>query len=201
MAQNIFPIAYFGNLEYYQKITSHKEVIFDIGEHYTKQTIRNRTQILGPNGVQNLSLHVSKPFGNKTATKDIILCEQKEWAKVHWRSIKTAYSASPFFEHYERDIYEMIHAEHKTLVDFNLHILQRINAFLDLNIEFKFSEHFIDAQPEDSDYRQYDFDAISPKIDIQYFQIFPIKDTFVPNLSILDALFSLGPMARTIFIK
>ena len=77
------------------------EIIIEAFETYTKQTCRNHCLIYGPNGRQTLSIPVIKVNGNHTITKDIRISTHQPWQKIHWRSIKTAYSNSPFFLFYQ----------------------------------------------------------------------------------------------------
>lgn len=192
-----FPIAYFGSIHYYQKMVEEKEVNWEIYEHYVKQTIRNRTSIIGPNGIQSLSIPVTKVNGNKTQTKDIQIARAENWEKNHWKAIETAYGASPFFEHYAMEVKELIYQQTNSLVEFNRTIHNRIQKWLELPIKSGFTEAYeVDIE---KDYRA-SFEVRNIEASYSYVQVFSENGNFAPDLSILDAIFNLGPMSRKLLI-
>lgn len=190
-----FPISYFGPIAYYQKLCSSPQPIMDVGEHFIKQTIRTRTEILGPNGKQTLSIPVNRPFGNKTAFKDVLIHEDG-WRTLHLRSLKTAYASSPFYDHYESEIKEIILFQTHSLHEFLSNIHQRIIEWLDLPLTGEKSLQFLHIDPLDKDYRKTTFDSESTHVVNSYTQVFTERSAFVNNLSILDLIFNEGPMAR-----
>ncbi len=193
----IFPTAYFGSIDYYQKMVDEKEVNWEIFEHYIKQTIRNRTTIIGPNGIQALSIPVSKVNGNKTQTKDIRIARAENWEKNHWTAIETAYGASPYFEHYGVEVNELIYQKTDSLIEFNWNIHARILKWLALPIETGFTDVY-DLKCN-RDYRSA-FEERKSDHSYSYVQVFSENGNFAPDLSILDAIFNLGPMARKLLI-
>ena len=186
---NSYPIAYFPPISYFQRLISEESIVFDVKEHYVKQTFRNRCQILTSNGVMDLSMPVIKNKGSKTPTEEIIISEQEDWRKIHWRAIESAYANAPFFDTYDREIKALIYQDEEQLVAYNLKIMQALLNFLDLPFTFEFSKSYqID---------KYQFEQM---LDIKpYYQVFNEKGkaNFTPDLSILDLLFAEGPMART----
>ena len=68
----ILPSLYLPPVEYLSAIYRNDNIIIDIGEHYVKQTYRNRCSIATANGVQDLSVPVCKNE-KATAMKDIRL--------------------------------------------------------------------------------------------------------------------------------
>jgi hypothetical protein len=167
-----------------------------VEEHYIKQTQRNRTYILGPNGVQSLIIPVKKINGNKTAMKDIAISYQESWVRQHLNALETAYSSSPFYEHYIYDIAPIYHRQLENLVEFNLTLHQLIVEKLDLQTPTTISSSY-DLATDELDFRQHDEIPNSEVLYI-YPQVFDKNCTFEGNLSVLDVLFNLGPMARTI---
>lgn len=193
----IFPVAYFGPVAYYREMAQAGEILFEVHEHYVKQTLRNRTSILGPNGVQILSIPVIKPGGNKTLTKDIRIAYAENWQKNHWKAIESAYSPSPYFEHYGQEVKEMIDFEESSLFHFNQNIHQNIVRWLGLDIQSGTTEMYTPALENDFRNQFKDTGDLSEK---SYTQVFSPEGKFVPGLSILDAIFNLGPMARKLII-
>ena len=68
-------------------------------ENFPKQTYRNRTAIYGANG--KLPLIIPIKHNGKREMKDIEISFSEDWQKLHWKSIKTAYQSTPYFEFYE----------------------------------------------------------------------------------------------------
>lgn len=197
---DIFPISYFGSIAYYQALCSNPHSTLDVGEHFIKQTIRTRMEILGPNGKQTLTIPVQRPFGNKTAMKEVRIVEDG-WRKLHIRSLKTAYASSPFYDYYEKEIIELIENEELSLIQFLAKIHLRIIEWLGLPLELNWSMQFVQAKEGDRDFRKTTFDS-EGEFNIQpYTQVFAEKKDYVNNLSILDLIFNEGPMARKWIIQ
>lgn len=195
----IFPIAYFGSISYYQKLIQMKTVSFELFEHYPKQTLRNRVSILTVSGVQNLSIPVSKPNGNKTFTKDVEISNAENWRKLHWKAIESAYSSSPYFEHYGSEVKELIENRETNLLLYNLNIHQQIISWLQLPIHDHLTNSYNMDLTEELDYRM-KFNNRKENVGYQYQQVFSPNNQFEGDLSILDAIFNLGPMARNILM-
>lgn len=195
--KSIFPIAYFGSISYYRNLAQLEEVSFELYEHYIKQTIRNRMTILGADGAQNLSVTVIKPNGNKTLTKDIQICYAENWQKNHWKAIESAYAPSPYFEHYEKDVRDLIYSKNTTLIALNLQIHEKIVAWLSLPIQNQFTDSYIFDSKSFVDYRNLKWKKAENS---NYIKVFDSKNVDENNLSILDAIFNLGPMARNLLI-
>ena len=194
---SIFPIYYFGNISYYKDIIKEDEIIFEINENYIKQTNRNRLVILSANGKQELTIPVVKPNGSKTISKDIKIIDSNDWKKVHWRAILSAYKHSPYFEHYESEIYHLIHGKFNFLIDLTLQSHQMINDWLFLSIKHTFTSEFTPFIA--NDYRVGNTKH-SYANDYSYIQVFNDKIPFQENLSTLDTILNLGPMARKLFL-
>jgi hypothetical protein len=195
----IFPITYFGSISYYKDLIDETSFIFEVHEHFVKQSIRNRTRIATANGVMELSVPVIKPNGSKTATKEILVSDAKDWRKDHWRAIESAYKHAAYFEHYGEEVKMLIYQTTSDLVGFNLLIMERIQTWLDLPYSYVCSSEFVPMDNQTTDYR-FGYSKNSYKNEYQYFQVFQDKYSFKGDLSILDALFNLGPMARKLFI-
>lgn len=193
----IFPTSYFGPISYYKDLVSEQEQLIEIHETYQKQTIRNRMEILTSNGVISLTVPIIKPFGNKTVTKDIQIANAENWQKTHWRSIESAYKHAPFFEHYEEEVKSLIFYKTSHLFELNEKIIDTIIQWLQLPIDKKFTKTF-EKTPE-KHYRNGETDHPYKK-EYRYIQVFGIPSDFTPNLSILDPLFNLGPMTRTLLM-
>lgn len=195
MPQSRFPIAYWGSISYYQHLLCAENPLVELYETYPKQTFRNRCVILTAGGVHELSIPVKRVNGSKTLTKDIVVSYEQDWQKIHWRAIKSAYASSPYFDHYDMEIEKLIFEKHHLLTDFFFEIHQRICDWLALPLKIESSTDFFTDYP--NDYLQH-FEQRKASADYFYQQVFTTRETFVPDLSILDAVMNLGPMARTL---
>jgi len=191
----VFPSAYFGNIAYYQRIVAAADPVIETCEHFVKQTMRSRCEILGPNSVQTLSIPVVKVNGSKTAMKDIEILDDN-WRTIHWRSIESSYASAPFFDYYELELKELLWNETKYLIEFNKKIHQRICTWLEIGGIEKYSNSFVESTELNKDYRNDSFELSENEIFPNYTQVFREKVECVQNLSILDLIMNEGPLAR-----
>ncbi len=175
-------------------MNSSQDAVIDVGEHYVKQTFRNRCSLRSANGQLDLSIPVIRPNGNKTPTGIVEVSHDKGWRRDHFRSIQAAYASSPYFDHYAPEIELLIFQETKLLKDFNKRCLRLIQDVLSLDLQLSYSEVYIENPSVD--FRNFDF----PNDTNTYQQVHFEDSDFQPGLSILDALFCLGPMARNLIV-
>lgn len=196
--------AYFAPIRYFSKLASYPEIYIEQHENFVKQTYRNRTVILGANGLISLIVPVEKGRAQKIRIKDLRIAYDEEWQRNHWRTIFSAYNSSPFFEYYADDIEPFFQKKHEFLFDFNQQITETILEALDMEANFIFTEDFEQIPESCLNFRE----QISPKLHLiqpdrhfeaqPYTQVFSEKFGFVPDLSILDLLFNEGPSAGEI---
>ena len=196
----IFPIAYFGSISYYKDIIATGNIVFEVQEHFVKQSMRNRTRILTANGPMELSIPVIKPNGSKTLTKDVQVSTSNDWRKDHWRAIESAYKHAVYFDHYGEEVKDLIYQSTPDLVGFDLHIMNRIQTWLELPYSYSLSSEFTPVNSISTDFR-FGYTDHTFQEEYNYFQVFQDKLPFVGELSLLDAIFNLGPMARKLLIS
>ena len=195
---------YFGPVQWYQKLYRHEEVQIEQWESFLKQTYRNRCLIATTQGIQALTVPVER--GTSQQIRDIRISDHGNWRHLHWNALMSAYGESPFFEYYQDDIRPFFEERWAYLFDFNEAIREKMCELLDIQPKVTFSStyhHPADISltshllPLTSDYRE----AINPKHpqpDSEfepkpYYQVYQQKHGFLPNLSILDLLFNMGP--------
>lgn len=191
--------ALFPPIQQISHIMRYDEVIVEQNDSYAKQTFRNRLQIAGPNGLQNLSIPVIKPHGSKTKMKDILINYDKDWQDQIFKSIRTAYHNSAFYEFYIDDFMPFFNTKTPKLFQLNINILRKILEILEIDTKLLPSEQY--RQTYESDLRE----IIHPKPqhrpadhyyrDVVYHQLFEEKYGFIGNLSIIDLLFNEGPLS------
>ncbi len=189
------PIIYFAHLYKVQG----EEVLFEAKEHFVKQSLRNRMQILTANGVQTLSLPLEG--GNKTKTEiaELRISGHDNWQKKHIQAIVSAYASSPFFEYYWDDIVPLYkEAVGQSLWSFNTKLTNRLAELIELDLNYKASQEFqlkYDEQICDLRYqidKEDNFQAKELLEQYSYHQVFAERYGFCPNLSIFDLIFNMG---------
>ena len=186
---------YFGPIQWYQKLYRAEHVEIEQWESFQKQTYRNRCLIATANGVQALTVPVE--HGDSPLIKDIRLSDHGNWRHLHWNALQSAYGESPFFEYYQDDIRPFFERHWTFLLDFNEEIRQKMCELIDIQPNVSYTEGFIPEESSLTSYRT----AISPKhpqddpdfLPKRYYQVYEQKHGFLPNLSILDLLFNMGP--------
>ncbi|MBI1835721.1 MAG: WbqC family protein [Flavobacteriia bacterium] len=195
----IFPTSYFGNINYYSELIKCNTISIESKEHIQKQSYRNRCDILTSNGVQQLSIPLIRKNGSKTVIDEVEISPLNDWRKDHWKAIESAYSSSVYFDFYGLEIEELIYDYEPNLLLFNQKINSRIQKWLGIETQIQFTNTYIKQELE-LDLRE----ILSSKKQEKknnyktYFQVFNDKFPFTPNLSILDVICNLGPMARNI---
>ena len=192
--------AYLAPVEYYSKLKAYDKIYIEQHDHYVKQTCRNRCNIAGPEGVLSLSVPIIRPDTPKCAMKDIRISDHGNWRHLHWNAIESAYNNTPFFEYYKDDLRPFYENKYTFLADFNEELRCKICELMDISpvVEHTASYH-TDFLPDEADYRE----VIHPKKDYTevykdflpkpYYQVFESRHGFLPNLSVIDLLFNMGP--------
>lgn len=194
--------AYLAPISYYAAMARSQQVVIEQACHYTKQTYRNRCNIVGANGVQALSIPIVKPSGVKCLTKDIEISSHIDWQHLHWHAIRSAYGSTPFFEYYQDDFAPFYEKRHKYLFDLNEELRQLLCRLLQLDTPVAYTDSYKEVfEQNEVDLRE----AIHPKKPIpaewqtltptSYYQVFAQKHGFVADMSIIDLLFNLGTEA------
>jgi hypothetical protein len=197
MAPVYLSTAYLAPVQYYCKMISFDSVMMETNENYLKQTYRNRCMIATANGIQSLSVPVENPKTDKCPIKDIRISDHGKWRHLHWQALVSAYGMSPFFEYYQDDFAPFYERKHEFLFDLNEQLRLLVCELLDIQPNVKYTTAYNTVV-------QHDFrEIIRPKhtgIDDSfkpqpYYQVFQHKYGFLPNLSIVDLLFTMGPEA------
>jgi hypothetical protein len=192
---SILPSAYFPSLAYVRALLQDPHLVLDLNEHFVKQSIRTRAEILSANGVIQLNVPILHTASKQTL-EAIQIDYSKNWQAEHWRAIESAYANSPHFEHYAYDLRQLFEAKYVYLHQLNSAILNWINSALDLQLQIAYSMGYSGQTPTDKKaWLGREINAAEA-----YQQVFKGKNEFVQNLSVLDGLMNEGPMLRAHFV-
>ena len=175
------------------------EIIWEVADNYQKQTYRNRCYICTDQGRHMLSIPIKHVGGNqgRQKYKDVMLKNDYQWQRQHWRTLQTAYRTSPFFEYFEDEIAPLFEKKHDSLLDFNLQTIEIICDCLQIkmptektqNFQFHLPMNILDARFLVSCKNEQEFEQE------EYVQVFGDRHGFIKNTSILDLLFNEGTNA------
>ncbi|HIL66839.1 MAG TPA: hypothetical protein EYG43_03000 [Flavobacteriales bacterium] len=181
--------AYLAPIEYYAILLQEPNCSIELHEHFVKQSIRNRCDIYGANGKLQLTIPKQRKGSDKTIIKEIQISYKQDWQKQHWTAIQSAYNSSPYFEYYQDELQPFFEAKEKLLVDFNQKLQKVILELLQGKDNTNFTKEF-QHEGNFSDFRNHKWNSEQQE---KYDQVFMEKYEFIPNLSIIDLLFNLGP--------
>jgi hypothetical protein len=185
---------YFPNIHQFTQIIKADIILFEASDNYQKQTFRNRTYIYGANGKLGLFVPVIHTHNNRELFKDVKISYDSNWMDLHLKSLQSAYRSSPYFEYFEDNFVKLYSEKEKFLVDFNIKCIKLISNLLDLNLNYKISNEYIEKTNDIIDLRGLSNARKEKKIDTpKYIQVFETKHGYLNNLSIVDLVFSEGP--------
>lgn len=196
----VLSTAYFAPVAYYALLFHEQDIVIEAHENYNKQSYRNRMFIGTNQGPLALSVNVEKGYETKCPIQEVRLSSHGDWLHQHEIALMSNYGSSPFYEYYIDDILEVLRSDEQTLFGLNEKIRERICELIGFSAKVRYSDQYLRNDSENfRDLRN----TLHPKKNIlesvpefvanPYYQAFGQKQTFMPNLSVLDLLFNLGP--------
>ena len=171
-------------------------VVWEVWDNFQKQTYRNRCYICTDQGKHMLNIpirHVGGAQGRQWYNK-VHPENAYPWQKQHWRTLETAYRTSPFFEYYEYELIPLYEKPYDSLLAFNLDTIRTLCRCLQLAMPEETTTEY-QTVPEGAIDARYLVDAKAGDrpFSLRYHQVFEDRHGFIPNLSVLDLLFNMGP--------
>jgi len=186
---------YFPSISHFAVMAQSENIIFEMEDNFQKQTNRNRTYIYSPNGIQLLNIPVKHSKTAHQKTKDVLIENEFDWQKQHFKSLEAAYRSSPFFEFFEDDIIPVFEKKHTFLMDLNMEVFDIITKCLRIKFEFHKTAEYFPVPENVSDFRYLANGKKDTNSFEKYTQVFDDKHGFINNLSVLDLLFNEGKFA------
>ena len=189
----------FPPISWWIQVIAADEIIFDRVEHFEKMSYRNRYYISGANNPIQLSIPLTNGRNQRLPMEQVTLHNIEKWQVSHWRTLVSVYKRTPYWEYYEASLQHIFEIQFNNLIDFNKATIVWAVQQLKLKQESSEAAVFI------ADYGNgfIDLRRIKPSSEAQklnkcpqYYQVFQDRIGFQPNLSILDLLFSEGPLAK-----
>ena len=183
---------YFGPISTWAEIYN-CDVIWDIHKNYNKQSYRNRTFIHSANGVQKLTVPIKHSLIKFTLNESYI-DNSTNWQQIHWKSIKIAYSSSPYFEFYKDSLEVFFSKKYTKLLDLNMNTIKMVSEWLEVDLNNDFSKKYVEDYNTKFDLRNLiEHKNKTKKLILNYTQVFSNKNGFINDLSIIDLIFNEGP--------
>lgn len=189
---------YLAPVPLYSALYSGAGLLIDDEAPFVKQTFRNRAVIATEKGTQPLTIPVVHD-GGRMSMRDVRISEHGNWRHQHWNALKSAYRNSPFFEYYADDFVHFYEERDGFLMDYNLRLHAVVCELMGLERDVRFISEVRAANDGCRDLRAIaepkaleNMDGYIPQ---KYYQVFAVRNGFIPGLSVVDLLFNMGPEA------
>ncbi len=180
----ITPTAYFPPLPHFLQAIRSGSWRWEAHENYQKGGWRSRCRIAAANGPLLLTVPLEKGKHQQLPIREVRISYHDDWPRQHAQAIRSAYGRGPYFEHYWEELEAIITRGEESLWELNRSITRCICTQLDLSIDLQPTAEFMGGYAGAEDVAE----------DVPtYRQIFEERHGFLADLSVLDALFCVGP--------
>ena len=149
-----------------------------------------------------LSIPLEGGRNQKMVMKDVRISQKENWQDRHWKTITSCYNKSPWFSHYSDELHALFTTAHLFLVDWNIACYEWAADKLSIHTPWRLSDSYNKNYGDSvADWRGKLMPATIDRIFAagqRYPQVFEDRFGFVPNLSVMDYLFCVGPGPVTI---
>jgi hypothetical protein len=204
----VLPPALCGSIGYYALLASHKNVVIDRYCRYDKRRkLMHRYDIADVNGRLTLTVPITKPRIGAT-WNDAGVSAHGGWWNIHKVALWSAYGRTPFFEYYIDELMPYLQprdgVQPESLMDLNTGIdaiIRRI-AGIESNVRYELTaeekELITNGDKSIIDHRNSNFELEQP---LEYYQVRATQQGFIPNLTMLDLIFNMGPETPLVLKK
>lgn len=204
----VLPPILCGSIGYYALLASYKNVVIDRYCRYDKRRkLMHRYEIADVNGRLTLTIPIVKPRIGAT-WNDAGVSAHGGWWNIHKVALWSAYGRTPFFEYYIDELMPYLQSrdgvQSESLMELNLGIDAVIRQILgidsDVRCELTTEEKELIKNGDSSiiDHRNSTFDLDQS---VEYYQVRALQQGFIPNLTILDLIFNMGPESPLVLKK
>lgn len=190
-------LQYFPCINYINTLCNSGAVDFCAHLPFKRSSFRNRMVIAGSTGPINLSIPIVGSRSTHLPFNQVEIDNQSAWQQTHFRTLVTAYGNSPFFQHYRDELELLFSVPPILLFEWNMRcltwLLSKIRLSDHLNLAEKVPSNELDVKHCSDIYTPRTYNQHTPFL--KYPQVFEDRVGFLPNLSMLDMLFNIGPEA------
>ena len=197
----VMPVRLFAPIGYYIALAQQQRVVVDTAMPFDKRAKAvHRYDIVDTQGRCQLTVPINRPHSGSPTDRplwsDAAVSRHGQWWRLHRTALESAYGRTPFFE-YLIDRFDTVLCDpaDPAAAPNVVELARRADAIirplllLDTPVEWR---PLTTQESAVTDLRRADFTLAAPQ---PYWQVRQSKLGFQPNLSILDALFNLGPEA------
>ena len=182
---------YFGSIDYIFNLINYTDLVFLSAVMHDKAQHLNRTWLNGPNNLVGLSIPLKGGRNVRQPVRDIQVAEDRNWKRIHWRTIHDCYRKSPWFDEYSDGLRLLYERDQKFLIDWCFDscqwslqtLMKKSDILTEKSVSSKTIQLAFEREP------QLQVSEVYPT----YQQVFSDKHGFIANLSILDLLLNEGP--------
>lgn len=189
----------FGSVAWYRALAAHEYAVIDTSLRYDKRFKSiHRYEIADVRGPLTLTVPVGHPLpGGERLWSRVLVSDHGNWPHVHLTTLESAYGRTPYFEFYIDRLLPVLAFREISVTDFCLQADAVVREILSIPTKILPTEvlqSVPQATPDTiTDLRaSASLEAYRPK---PYRQVRENNLGFIPNLSILDLIFNLGPEA------
>lgn len=208
-------------LGFFEKIVRSDIFVFHDTAQFEKGGFLHRNKIKTSNGTLWLTVPVDLSDYQTTELRNIRIIDSEKWRRKHWKAIYYNYAKAPFFKEYQDFLFEYFSKPRQYLIELSMEFIYFVIKELNIKTRLEFVSQNPSIMGRKSDFvlslckafdarvyysgihgkdylNEEDFQRAGIKIVYQSFQYpeYPQmfnKQSFVPNLSILDCLLNCGP--------
>ncbi len=184
MSKSRFLLPYLPDQAWLKTFVEAEAPVLDLHAHFVKQTPRNRTYIIGPNGVQALVVTI-QGRNKRQAFGEVKISYRENWVRQHVNAIRTAYGSAPYFEYLFPTFEAILESRPTHLFELNKQVLDSLFKSLKKKPHYTLSSGF-ELGDGELDFRTsfLERERNTPA----YPQVFQEKFGFEAGLSALDRM-------------